>query len=281
MRILAGDIGGTKTWLALFQVDGSHREILEIDKYVSQAYGSLDEIVRQFVETRGITCPYACFGIAGPVSNGKSKATNLPWLVDARRLGAKIGIDKVWLINDLEANAWGIGALEPEDFCILNPGSPSASGNVSVISAGTGLGEAGMFWDGKIYRPFASEGGHTDFAPNSELEIGLLRHLKRRYDHVSWERVVSGQGLVNIYGFLRDHRRLDPPEWLDEEMRKGDGAAVIANAAPSGDCPVCDEALELFVHLYGVEAGNHALKIMATGGVYIGGGIAPKILDKL
>jgi glucokinase len=279
VKVLAGDVGGTKTSLAIFEVDGTRLEVLALEKYPSQQYGSLDEIVRQFVEAQGHSYDWGSFGIAGPVRNGRAETTNLPWLVDAKRLADEIGFRKVWLMNDLEANAWGISALEEKDFCVLSEGNPDPAGNASIISAGTGLGQAGLFWNGKQHRPFASEGGHSDFAPNSDLEIALLQYLKRTRHHISWERVVSGMGLVNIYKFLHDYRNAETPAWLAEEMKAGDQAAAISKAAHDNRCPVCAETLELFVHLYGVEAGNHALKIMSTAGVYLGGGIAPKNLD--
>ena len=280
MKVLAGDVGGTKTSLAIFEVDGTRLEMLALEKYPSQQYGSLDEVVRQFVEKQDHACDWASFGIAGPVRNGQAETTNLPWLVDAKRLADEVGFQKVWLMNDLEANAWGISTLEEKDFCVLNEGKPDPVGNASIIAAGTGLGQAGLYWNGERHRPFASEGGHSDFAPNSDLEIDLLQYLKQHYTHVSWERVVSGMGLGNIYEFLRDYRDSETPAWLAEEMKAGDKAAAISKAAQDNRCPLCSETLDLFVHLYGVEAGNHALKIMATAGVYIGGGIAPKNIDR-
>lgn len=279
MKVLAGDIGGTKTSLAIFEVAGTQLEMLALEKYPSQEYGSLTEIVRQFVETQGNRYDWGSFGIAGPVRNDRVETTNLPWLIDANRLADDIGFRKVWLMNDLEANAWGISALEEKDFCILSEGKPDPNGNASIISAGTGLGQAGLYWNGLQHRPFASEGGHSDFAPNSDLEIALLQYLKQRYTHVSWERVVSGMGLLNIYDFLCDYRNSVTPDWLAEEIKNGDKAAAISMAANNNGCPVCAETLKLFVHLYGVEAGNQALKIMSTAGVYLGGGIVPKNLD--
>ncbi len=281
MRVIAGDIGGTKTALAVFEVEGSRLHPLVRERYVSGDYQSLDEILSRFMELHDIDCRHACFGIAGPVREQRSETTNLPWRVDAPSLSSRFGFRGVSLLNDLEANAWGIGALQDEDFHVIDPGSSNASGNAAIISAGTGLGEAGLFWDGERHRPFASEGGHADFAPASDLEIALLRHLRRRYDHVSWERVVSGRGLVNIFDFLCEHRRVQPAPWLAEAMRGGDAPSAISGAALEGRCELCSEALDLFVRLYGVEAGNHALKMMATGGVLIGGGIAPKILERL
>jgi glucokinase len=281
VKVLAGDIGGTKTSLAVFEAGDGQLEVLSKEKYPSREYASLDQIVRHFLDKHNPDCDFASFGIAGPVRNGKSETTNLPWRVDAHRMAVSLDFRQVWLMNDLEANAWGINALEQEDFHVLQQGDRDAGGNTSIISAGTGLGQAGMYWDGSRHRPFGSEGGHSDFAPNSDLEVELLRYLRQRYEHVSWERVVSGMGLVNIHAFLREFRKSATPQWLIEEMQDGDAAAAISRAAQASKCPVCSEALELFVHLYGVEAGNHALKIMATGGVYIGGGIAPKILDNL
>jgi len=281
LKVIAGDIGGTKTSLALFEVAGTKPEMLAMETWPSQDYASLDEIVQQFISTQPGVYDYACFGVAGPVRNGISQTTNLPWHIDVQKLAKQVGVRQAWLLNDLEANAWGINALGDDDFFVLNEGQPDPNGNACVIAAGTGLGQAGITMDGNHLRPFASEGGHTDFAPQTEMEIALLRYLQQRYGHVSWERVVSGMGLVNIHEFLHAHYATEPPNWLVDEMTKGDKAAAITNGTQSGKCEVCSEALELFVRLYGVEAGNHALKIMATGGVYIGGGIAPKILDKL
>ena len=280
MKVLAGDIGGTKTTLAIFEVNGTRIKSLVEEKYPSKEHASLNEIVQKFIETHGHKPEWASFGIAGPVHNGQAKTTNLPWLVDAKQLAEEAGFRKVWLLNDLEANAWGISALEEKDFCVLNEGKPDPAGNASIIAAGTGLGQAGLYWNGEDLRPFACEGGHCDFAPTSDLEIELLKHLRQSYAHVSWERVVSGMGLGNIYQFLCHYRDVKTPAWLAEEMKTGDQAAAISKAAQDSRCPVCSETLDLFIYLYGVEAGNLALKIMATSGVYIGGGIAPKNLDR-
>jgi glucokinase len=278
---LSGDIGGTKTRLALYDVEGARLESLAEVRYPSREHASLDEILRVFLDTNKMRCDYACFGIAGPVKGGRVDTTNLSWRVDAAQLAVAHGFKAVWLLNDLEASAWGIGALQARDLHVLNVGQADAQGNALIISAGTGLGQAGMFWDGERHRPFASEGGHADFAPGSEIEIALLRHLLRRYGHVSWERLISGMGLVNIHEFLGAYRDMETPPWLARAMQGGDRAAEISRAAQEGRCPLCAEALDLFVRLYGAEAGNHALKIMARGGVYIGGGIAPKILGRL
>jgi glucokinase len=223
----------------------------------------------------------ACFGVAGPVRHGRSDTTNLPWDVDARELARALHIRSVGLLNDLEAHAYGIALLAPADFVTLNQGAPDASGNAAVIAAGTGLGEAGLYWDGQQYLPFAGEGGHASFAPSDPLQIELLRFLCHEFGHVSWERVLSGPGLHNIYRFLRDTGRGEEPDWLSHKMQQDDPSAVISQAALADTSPLCRQALDLFVVLYGAEAGNLALKLMATAGVYIGGGIAPKIIRKL
>jgi glucokinase len=280
MQVLAGDIGGTKTRLAIFETDGSALETLREETFPSRAYDGLEQIAGEFLE-RGTDCDLACFGVAGPVRAGRCRTTNLPWEIDADLLRQALGMRQVSLLNDLEANAWGIAGLGPDDFASLNPGAPDASGNGAIIAAGTGLGQAGLFWDGERHRPFATEGGHTDFAPGNELEQALLTFLQRDHEHVSWERVVSGPGLVNLHRFLREHLRRPVPAWLSDEMAHGDPAAAISRAALAGDDPLCAQALDLFVHFYGVEAGNQALKLMASGGVYIGGGIAPKILPRI
>lgn len=281
MKVLAGDIGGTKTRLALFEGKEGCLEVQAEAVFPSAEFDSLEAIVQAFQRQTSASAAQACFGLAGPVRDGRCHTTNLPWLVDARELERRLGFSQVWLINDLEANAWGISALEPKDFCQLQAGEPAATGNRCVIAAGTGLGQAGLVWDGVRYRPFATEGGHTDFAPRSPLEYALLEYLAERYGHVSWERIVSGPGLVELYRFLCTYRKYVIPAWLAESMLAGDAAAEIAAAGMGRRCPLCVETLELFVSLYGAEAGNLALKHMATGGVFIGGGIAPKLLPKL
>jgi glucokinase len=279
--ILAGDIGATHSRLAGFAVESTHLKPVVEETFPSRAYASLGEIVRAFVAAHQVHIAHACFGIAGPVRHGRSEAINLAWAVDAQQLAQALGLATVWLINDLEANAYGAIALAPEDFATLNEGSPAAEGNAAVIAAGTGLGEAGLYWDGKQHWPFASEGGHAGFAPSDAMQVELLQYLWSRFPHVSWERVLSGPGLYNIYTFLRDTQRGVEPAWLREELRQGDAAAIISRAALAGTCELCVQALDLFVVLYGTEAGNLALKLMATGGVFVGGGIAPKIIDKL
>jgi glucokinase len=215
------------------------------------------------------------------VIDNRVEATNLPWVVDARSLASELGIDHVSLINDLLANAHGIAMLDESDFVALNAGSPSPTGNRALISAGTGLGEAGLLAVGNGYEPFPSEGGHVDFAPRNDLEIEMLRYMMDRFEHVSYERVLSGPGLHNIFQFLRDTGRGDEPGWLAQQIAEGDPSAAIATSALEGTSDICVQALDIFVSVYGAEAGNLALKVVATGGVFVGGGIAPKILRKL
>jgi len=263
--ILAGDIGGTNTRLAL--VDGDPRQPVALEIYPSGDHASLEEIVRAFIAAHPDELAAACFGVAGPVRDGHVRVTNLAWPVDAASVAASLGLERVLLLNDLEANAWGIAALGPDDFHVLNEGRADARGNAAVCSAGTGLGEAGLYWDGERHHAFACEGGHTDFAPLSDAQEGLREFLVREHGHVSYERVCSGIGLVNIYGYLAGGCDL--------------AAAEISRLALAGTDETAVAALDLMVEIYGAEAGNLALKLMATGGVYLGGGIPPRILPKL
>jgi glucokinase len=277
--ILAGDIGGTNSRLAFFERTELGQPRIQA-KYPSRDHSGLHEIVADFVGKHRLSIAAAC--VAGAVRNGRCEATNLPWVIDARDLAICLGIDHVWVINDLEANAHGLSSLEADDFCVLAEGAKDASGNAAVISAGTGLGEAGLYWDGRAYQPFAGEGGHTSFAPSDALQVELFYWLEKQFGrHVSWERVVSGPGLVNLYRFLKETGRGEEPGWLTEALGQGDPAAVISQAASAGRSPLCAQALDLFVTLYGAEAGDLALKMMATGGVFVGGGIAPKNLPKM
>jgi glucokinase len=279
--ILAGDIGGTHARLAFFDVSNGGFRLVSAAVFPSREYAGLDQIVSRFVETSNQHPEAACFGVAGPVREGRVEASNLPWIIESKRLASELKLDHALLINDLEANAWGISLLEAKDVVPLNHVKGAPVGNQAVISAGTGLGEAGMYWDGTQHQIFACEGGHTDFAPRNDLEIDLLRYLAARYGHVSCERIVSGPGLVNVFQFLRDTGRGTEPQWLKDQISQGDSAAAISRAALDGNCPLCVQALDLFVSAYAAEAGNLALKFMALGGVYLGGGIAPKILGKL
>jgi glucokinase len=277
--ILAGDIGGTHTRLALFDADP--HEPLALTVYPSREHAGLEEIVTVFLAEHPADLEGACFDVAGPVRNGRARTTNLPWIVDARRVADRVGLRSVEVVNDLAATAYGIGELKTSDLETLNAGDPSVGGNVAVIAAGTGLGEAGLIWDGERYHALASEGSHSDFGPRSDLEVGLYTSLAREDSHVSYERVCSGIGLVAVYRFLRERSRTPEPAWLASAIHDGDPAIAISNAALAGRDAVCEEALDLMVSIYGAEAGNLALKFLATGGIYIGGGIAPHILPKL
>lgn len=280
LRILCADVGGTKTRIALCESDGVQVRIHAEQDYPSAAFSNLEAPLKQFLAQGHHPFDGACFALAGPVQDQRCSTTNLPWTLDARSLADHLGIDRVLLLNDLEAAAWGIGALDPLDLFPLQTGASHPLGNASIIAAGTGLGEAGLYWDGIRHRPFASEGGHADFAPSDEREFKLHQHLADRLGHVSWEDVVSGPGIDRIHTFLCAYRHTPPP--LDCAAQcSPDPAAAIAHAAIAGTCPLCQETLGLFLTLLGREAGNHALKLMATGGVYIAGGIAPKLLDLL
>lgn len=279
--ILAGDIGGTHTRLAFLEEREGRLTAVAEGTFASREYVSLEAALRKFIAAHPFPTACACFGIAGPVRHGRCEGTNLPWVVDSNLVARELALNGVGLINDLEANAWGIALLEATDFAVLNEGAADPSGNAAIISAGTGLGEAGLYWDGRQRRPFATEGGHTDFAPRNRLEMDLLEYLLKEFPRVSYERVVSGPGLLNVYRFLRDTGRGEEPGRLAQRMRGEDPAAVISRAALDGESDLCAQALDLFVSLYGAEAGNLALKVMATGGVFLGGGIAPRIVRKL
>jgi glucokinase len=280
--ILAGDIGGTKVNLGLFEVNGRQLKLTREASRPSKAYGRLQDLVKEFlVESGQPKIERACFGVAGPVRNGTVQVTNLPWKVQGNDIADELKLGPVSMINDLEANGYGLAELPERDLRTLNAGDPEASGNAAMISAGTGLGEAGLFWDGKQFRPFACEGGHADFAPLNKLDTELFGYLNSKFDHVSWEKVLSGQGLYNIYQFLRDTKRGEEPAEFADMLAKGDPGAVISQAALAGTSSRCVQALDMFVVYYGAEAGNLALKMMSIGGIYIGGGIAPKILPRI
>lgn len=278
--ILAGDIGGTSTRLAIASIDEGWLKIEGEFRLPSGRYPSLESLLHEAMPDGYSALRAACFGVAGPVHDRRVEATNLPWIIDALALEGLLGT-RVELLNDLEATALGLPLVAPEDIVVINAGRPDATGNQAVIAAGTGLGEAGLFWNGHDHVPFPSEGGHADFAPRTNLEIELLEYLLARFEHVSVERVLSGPGLVNIYTFLRETGRGDEPAWLTEAFRESDPSAAISEAALSGRSDLCRAALDLFVTIYGAEAGNLALKFLATGGVFVGGGIAPKILPAL
>ncbi len=305
--ILAGDIGGTKIHLALYEWEKERVEPIREDTVWTADYESFEEVLTEFLEEpvdtdsdgsdvsnvdesntsptpssseRSITA--VCFGVPGPVLNNACRTTNIPWTIEGNKLATFLKVAQVRLLNDLEATAYGLPLLEPDEIEDLNPSAPSPprDGTRCLLAAGTGLGESLIVWTGKEYQICPSEGGHTDFAPNNDLEIELLRYLRTSYLHVSYERVLSGPGLHLIYQFLRDTQK-NEPTWFSEKLPTGDPASLIAEAGLEGKPDICKNALQLFVSIYGAEAGNMALKTLAMGGVYIGGGIAPKILPAL
>ena len=308
--ILAGDIGGTKTHLALFEWKTERVEPVREETFHSADFQSLEDILEEFLNrpapeprissatdepdgtddpvvsvekepSRPLVIDAACMGVAGPVIENRCRTTNLPWVIDGPAIGDRFTIANVRLLNDLEATAYGILLLREDEVFTLNAGTPPKKRQaLALIAAGTGLGESILFWDGADYRPMPSEGGHADFAPNSDSEIELLRHLRGSYLHVSYERVLSGPGLHAIYDYLRDTKK-NEPTWLAEKIKVEDPAATIAQAGLSGKVEIAKQALDLFASIYGAEAGNLALKALALDGVYVGGGIAPKLIEKL
>jgi len=278
LTILAGDVGGTKTNMALCQVDADGIQKLKEKKYASHDHHSLKEIILDF--TGDMLPERICTAVAGPVLHGKSSLTNLSWQLDSDSLSAELKIP-VCFINDLEATAYGLAGLDKKELATIAEGDPASQGNIAIIAPGTGLGEAGLYWDGEYYHPFATEGGHSDFAPRTEGDIGFFRYLQQQFGHVSWERVVSGMGIKNIYHYLTEERQEKVPEWLSQRMAKEDPAAVISEAALRREDPVCSEVMDLFVRYLATEASSLVLKLMATGGLYLAGGIPPKILPLL
>jgi glucokinase len=274
--ILAADVGGTNARVALF--DPPNRRPVVIEKYRTAAWDSVPAMVAEFLAAHPTRLTAACVAVAGPVRDGRIDAINLPWPVEAQQIARAAGLTEVALVNDLEANARGVAVLEPDDLWPLNSGDPAAAGNRVVVSAGTGLGEAALTWDGERFRAIAGEGGHSDFAPRTDVEIALFRFLAADYGHVSYERVCSGNGLVNIHRFLRSSGSRS--SWLEPETPAPTPAAIVAEASRD-PLSLSANALDLFMSIYGARAGNVALSFMATGGVYLGGGIAPRIVDRL
>jgi glucokinase len=278
--LLVGDIGGTKTNLAVFSPDTGLTPQIQAT-FRSASYASLEAVVQEFLASAGMSIDRAVFGVAGPVVNGQSSATNLPWVIDESTLQQSLGLRRAKLLNDLEATAYGLPHLPVDDLATLNDALPR-SGTKVVVAPGTGLGEAVLLHRDGHYHVLPSEGGHTDFAPTSLFEIELLRYLMGKFGHVSYERVCSGKGIPNIYAYLKDNRFAEESTQMAEELRRAaDPTPVIVNKAMVGECELSIATLNAFVSILGAEAGNLALKVMATGGVYLGGGIPPKILSKL
>ena len=281
--ILAGEIGATRTRLAAFDTDNNQLRVVVEKVYASQEQtGGLPEIIADFIRTEGVPVDSACLGVAGPVKGGRSKISNLPWTIDSRELAQQLKLKSVGLINDLEAYAYGIDGLESKDFVTLSEGSEDAEGNRAVISARTGLGMAGLFWDGFRHHPFACEGGHADFAPRNPLELELANYLREKFGHVSCERILSGPGIRNIYDFLRDTKKAEEPAWLKDQLKEAtDPPAAISKLALEGKAPICDQAITIFVSIYGAATGNCALNFMSRGGIFVGSSIAAKIIPKM
>jgi glucokinase len=284
--ILAGDVGGTKVHLALYNFEGGRLKQVRDEKFPAGGFPTLDAVVDKFLtdELTGQRSEIvaACFGCPGPVRDGRLKLTNLPWTLDQHDLAKSLNIQHIFLINDLEANGYGIPELAPESIVTLHDGDSSAVGHRGLMAAGTGLGEAILIWDGRTHRPIPSEGGHCDFAARNDREIALLQYLRHTlHGRVSWERVVSGIGIKNIYAYLRDVEKMEEPQWLRDRIAKEDPNAVIGQCSEDGSSPLCFDTMQIFAAAYGAEAGNIALKVLAQGGIYLGGGIAPKMLKTL
>jgi len=279
--LLVGDIGGTNTRLALFEYQKDFK-LLKEQKFLSNDYNSLLSVIHIFLEDENYKVEAASFGVAGPVKKGICQATNFPWLVDSHEIAKDLNIKKVYLINDLEANAYGIPTLKDDELFIVNEGVRDLEGNCCVLAAGTCLGEAGIYFDGKVLRPFSCEGGHTDFGPQNELEIELLRFLKKIYGHVSYARILSGAGIYHLYEFLVQNKIEPSNESLEQELKKSaEPQVIITQKGINKEDRVCERVLDIFCSIYGAEASNAAVKFMALGGVFLGGGIAPKIIDKI
>ncbi len=281
--LLAGDIGATKTILALFEPETGPREPFLEREVITASYPDLETLILRFLDETGRTVSGAVFGIAAPVKKGRAVMINLPWVIEEEKLMRALGIEPVCFLNDLEAIANAVPILKAEDLHPLNEGTPDPDGNIAVIAPGTGLGEAFLVSDGKGHRSMASEGGHADFAPSSPVEMDLLKHLRGKYEHVSYERVCSGPGIFNIFEFLKAAGVEESPSWLSEEIAGADDPTpvIVKAATQKRNCGICERTLEIFTSILGAEAGNLALKVLATSGVYVAGGIPPRILGFL
>lgn len=277
--VLAADVGGTKTNLALYQRIDNGIKLIRTASYVTANHPSFENIVNTFLQTNE-QIRSLCVGFAGPVINNVALGTNLPWGIDGHAVSKTFGIDHVFIINDLEANAYGLAALSPDELFVLNKGYESLKGNAAIISPGTGLGEAGLYWDGTSLHPFATEGGHCDFYPREDIDVELFNYLKKTYKRISWERLLSGSGIHTIFNFMTEVKQLSVPDWMMERMQSKDPAQVISEAAEKGE-KIALETYHLFLRYLAEEAANLTLKIKATGGLFIGGGIVPKILPLL
>jgi glucokinase len=282
LTVLAGDIGGTKTNMAFFRVLPDSMEILSEGKYHTADHPSFSAIINAFLSENQLPVPdRICAGVAGPLIHGKIKITNLAEEIDSNEIKKAIGVSEVSLLNDLEVTAYGLASLKADEMVMLHNGDPGLKGNMAIIAPGTGLGEAGLYWDGKYYYPFPTEGGHCDFSPRTDLDIALFHYLQSIYGIVSWEKLVAGPGIHDIYLFLRELRKKPEPEWIKNAFKVSDPSAVISGAAVEEKDEICVEAMELFVRYLARESSNLVLKMKATGGLYLGGGIPPKIVPLL
>ena len=279
--VLAADVGGTKTNMALIRRDGIKFEEIVSFTYASSEFNSPTEIIGDFTAKSKTKFDTISLAIAGPVYKQVVQATNLPWAISAAAIRSSTGIEEVYLINDLEANAYGLGVLGPENFRMIHEGDPEPEGNAAMISPGTGLGEAGMYWDGSHLHPFATEGGHSDFAPQTELDVEMLHYLQRNLNHVSWERLVSGPGIETIFKFYAEVKGMEVPPEIGESIKKGKAGPLISARAAEGKCRICQHTIDLFLRYVAEEAGNLILKYNATGGLFIGGGIIPDLIHQL
>lgn len=284
ITVLAGDIGGTKTNLAIFKaMPGAEMKLMQTARYASAEYSSLTDIIKHFLSDYDLKAPHRIsLGVAGPVINGKADLTNLSWVLDQAVMSKELEADEVVLLNDLEAMAYGLAGLKEEDFILIHPGKPGTMGNMAIIAPGTGLGEAGLYWNGKSYYPFPTEGGHCDFSPRTDLDMELCKYLQQHDTVVSWEKVAAGPAVTSIYTFLRDVKKREEPAWLTDQLSiEKDDSAVISQAALHNKAAIAVETMDLFVRYIARETSNLVLKMKATGGVFLGGGIPPKIAPLL
>lgn len=275
LTVFAGDVGATKTNLALFKMNGGQGKVIKERNYRSQQYKSIAELTDEFLKDQ--PKPDACcIGVAGPVFNGNAKLTNLDWELNSQEIARHLGLSNAFLINDLEATGYGLAMLTDEETVIIHKGSDEPSGNVAILAPGTGLGEAGIYFDGMVYHPFATEGGHSDFASRDKFDFEIYEYLQKKFGHVSNERLICGPGIVNIYQFLKEEKKLEEPAWITDEIEQGDSPAVISRRIDQS--ARCNETMRLFIRYLAHESANLALKMKATGGLFIGGGIAPQII---
>ena len=280
--VLAGDLGGTKTRLALFEAGGGNMKVVDEQVYHSKEYASFGAVLQEFAKRQPAKQPQrVCIGVAGPVFKGKVELTNLSRELSVTDIQQALNVQDATLINDLEATAYGLATLTNDSLVTLHRGEPSAGGNMAIIAPGTGLGEAGLYWDGELYSPFATEGGHCDFSPRNELDMELLEYLQEKYNIVSWERLVSGPGIYDTFKFLRDIRHMHVPDWLETDLREKDPAAIISGNAIDQKVSICIKTMELFVRYLARESANLVFKMKATGGLFLGGGIPPRIIPLL